>query len=73
MMMIMMVMMTACMRRELFNTQLSGTLPPGVGNLTALSKMCGCGVLYGWRCCVGAGVILCGGGDDDDDTDAGPR
>ena len=38
-MMIMMVMMTACMRRYLSNTQLSGTLPPSVGNLTALTDM----------------------------------
>ena len=53
-MMMMMTMMTACMRRGLYNTLLSGTLPPSVGNLRKLSSMCGrllsfavtvCGVL----------------------------
>ena len=39
--MMMMIMMAACMRRDLSDTQLSGTLPPSVGNLTALKFMCG--------------------------------
>ena len=29
------------MRRRWYDTQLSGTLPPSVGNLTALTTMCG--------------------------------
>ena len=37
----MMMMMTGYMRRYLSDTQLSGTLPPSVGNLTALNYMCG--------------------------------
>ena len=63
----MMMMMAGCMRRNLDRTQLSGTLPPSVGNIGIASACTDAGVVF----CLGGGVILCGDDDDDDDDDGG--